>query len=118
MPLNLPVMSKLLKRDGLVSQRVSSKSCGREDGLMKIEDKWVYIEGIKNQTDTNRNILPRHKRFVLCSLMMECANFKEEKSAMEILLDELSANARGSFPTAQMLEVALILRIRRCTGQN
>ena len=40
--------------------------------------------------DENKNILPEYRRFVLRHLMSQCADFKEEKSAMEVLLDDLT----------------------------
>ena len=41
--------------------------------------------------DEEGNVLHVFKKFVLRNLMMNCADFKEEKSAMEVLLDRLSA---------------------------
>ena len=46
--------------------------------------------------DTEGNILPQYENFVLRSLMMKCADFKEEKSAMEVLLDGLSAKSSNN----------------------
>ena len=43
--LNLPVELKSLKRDGLVSQRVFSKSCEREDGLMNQDLGNILLKG-------------------------------------------------------------------------
>ena len=40
--------------------------------------------------DAEGNIKEEYHNFVLRTLMMNCADFKEEKSAMEVLLDELS----------------------------
>ena len=36
-----------------------------------------------------KELLPEDQRFALCSLISNCADFKEEKSAMEVFLQEL-----------------------------
>ena len=76
---------------------------GKSKGLLQVlwERGWIdelrlgeyTLKGTKNQLDKEGNILPEHRRFVLCSLMKECADFQEEKSAMEMLLDGLSAKS-------------------------
>ena len=40
--------------------------------------------------DKDGKIKDEPRNFVLRSLMMNCADFKEEKSAMEVLLQDLS----------------------------
>ena len=79
---------------------------GKPKGLLQVlwERGWINknrvseysLKGTKNQIDKEGNILPEHQRFVLRSLMMECADFKEEKSAMEVLLDGLSAKSSNN----------------------
>ena len=43
--------------------------------------------------DDNGDILPQYRRFFLCTLMANCADFKEEKSAMEVLLEDLTTKS-------------------------
>ena len=79
---------------------------GKPKGLLQVlwERGWVdenrvseySLKGTKNQIDEEGNILPEHRRSILRSLMMECADFKAEKSAMEVLLDGLSAKSSNN----------------------
>ena len=79
---------------------------GKPKGLLQVllERGWVdenriseySLKGTKTQVDKEGNIFPDHQRFVLHSLMIECADFKEEKSAMEVLLDGLSAKSSNN----------------------
>ena len=76
---------------------------GRPKGLLQVlwERGWVderkiseySLKGTKNQMDDNGDILPQYRRFVLRTLMAECADFKEEKSAMEVLLEDLTTKS-------------------------
>ena len=72
----------------------------RPKGLLQVlwERGWIDVtklseytlKGKANQMDGDQNILPEYRRFVLRHLMSQCADFKEEKSAMEVLLEDLS----------------------------
>jgi len=72
----------------------------RPKGLLQVlwERGWIdetklseyTLKGKANQMDGDQNILPEYRRFVLRHLMSQCADFKEEKSAMEVLLEDLS----------------------------
>ena len=57
---------------------------------MKINDYLLRV-GKASQMDEEGNILPQHWCFVLflCSLMANCTDFKEEKSAVEVLLHHI-----------------------------
>ncbi len=46
--------------------------------------------------DEEGNILPQNRCFFLCSLMANCTDFKEVKSAMELLLQDLSIKSRNN----------------------
>ena len=50
-----------------------------------------------------KGILPEHWRFALCSLISDCADFKEEKSAMEVLLEELSIKSIDNHQKIELL---------------
>ena len=43
--------------------------------------------------DAEGNMKEKYHNVVLHTLIMNCADFKEEKSAMEVLLDELSSKS-------------------------
>ena len=73
---------------------------GKPKGLLQVlwERGWVdekkigeySLKGQKHQMDENGKIKDEHRHLVLRTLMMNCADFKEEKSAMEVLLQDLS----------------------------
>ena len=77
---------------------------GKLKGLLQVlwERGWINegelskysLDGKQNQRDDNGNILREHRKYVLRTLMSECADFKEEKSAMEHLLSQLSLKSR------------------------
>ena len=73
---------------------------GRPRGLLQVlwERGWINqkriseytLKGRAHQMDDNGKVLPEHQHFILHTLMSKCANFKEEKSAMEVLLEDLT----------------------------
>ncbi len=79
---------------------VEGESINRPKGLVQVlwERGWVDVtkiheytlKGKASQMDEDQNILPGCWHFVLGHLMTQCAHFKEEKSAMEVLLEDLS----------------------------
>lgn len=48
------------------------------------------LKGKVNQTDKNSDILPECQHFVLCHLMSVCVDFKEEKLAIKVILQDLA----------------------------
>ena len=76
---------------------------GRPKGLLQVlwERGWIdekriseySLKGTKNQMDDNGNILPQYRHFVLRTLMFEFTDFKKEKSAMEVLLEDLTTKS-------------------------
>ena len=79
---------------------------GKPKGLLQVlyERGWIDVKNVSkyslkgkpNQMDENKQVLPEHRRFVLRSLMEDCADFKNEKSAMEVLLDDLNSKASNN----------------------
>ena len=75
--------------------------CGKPKGLLQVlwERGWIdeknvseySLKGKEYQKDSDSKILPEHRRFVLRSLMEDCADFRNEKSAMEVLIDDLNS---------------------------
>ena len=76
---------------------------GKPKGLLQVlwERGWVDVKrlseyslrGQKHQMDAEGKIKEEYSSFLLRTLMMNCADFKEEKSAMEVLLDDLSSKS-------------------------
>ena len=56
--------------------------------VTKIHEYTLKVKA--SQMDEDWNILHEYWCFVLCHLMSQCADFKEEKSAMGVLLEDLS----------------------------
>ena len=79
---------------------------GNPKGLLQVlwERGWIdetkigeySLKGKTSQMDDDGNILPQHQRFVLRSLMADCTDFKEEKSAMEVLLQNPSTKSHNN----------------------
>ena len=79
---------------------------GKPKGLLHVlwERRWINessfceysLKGTRNEKDKEGVVEPQHQRFVFHSLMMQCADFKEEKLAMEVLLDRLSAESSNN----------------------
>ena len=77
--------------------------CGKPKGLLQVlwERGWTdeknaseySLKGKAHQMDPDDKILPEHRRFVLRSLMEDCADFQNKKSAMEVLIDDLNSKA-------------------------
>ena len=71
---------------------------GKSNGLLQVlwEGRWIDENRLSEYTfkgkkvNEENGILPEHQRFALYSLTSDCADFKEEKSAMKVLLGELS----------------------------
>jgi len=78
---------------------------GKPKGLLQVlwERGWIdeqkvseySLKGKTWQLDENKQVLPEHRRFVLRSLMADCADFRNEKSAMEVLMDDLNLKTGG-----------------------
>ena len=70
-----------------------------EDTAVKVETderNYYSLKGKASQMNNEGKILPQHRCFVLCSLMADCTDFKEDKSAMEVLLHDLSTKSRNN----------------------
>ena len=85
---------------------------GKSKGLLQVlwERGWVdetrlgeySLKGMKHQVDNDGNIKEEHRHFVLRTLISNCADFKEEKSAMEVLLEDLT-NKSANNQTIELL---------------
>ena len=54
------------------------------------------LKGRKEHKDENGEVKQEFRRFLLRTLMGNCADFQEEKSAMEVLLEELSTKTKNN----------------------
>ena len=76
---------------------------GKPKGFLQVlwERGWIdknnvskyTLKGKAEQMNDKGKLLPVHRCFALRCLMADCADFKEEKSAMEVLLQELSSKS-------------------------
>ena len=48
------------------------------------------LNGLKHQKDENNNVKQEYKPYLLRKIMEDCVDFKEEKSEMEFLFEQLS----------------------------
>ena len=103
-------LDDLAKRNGIAltykNTMVEEGWLGKPKGLLQVlwERGWIdetkindySLRGKASQMDEEGNILPQHRRFVLRSLMADCTDFREEKSAMEVLLQDLSTKSHNN----------------------
>ena len=68
-----------------------------ERGWVNEEKLGEYsIKGMKYQMDRDRRIKREYSHFILCTFMGKCTDVREEKSAMEVLLDDLSSKSSNN----------------------
>ncbi len=80
--------------------------CGKAKGLLQVLWEGGMIDknnlseyslkGKKEHKDKNSNVKPEFRCFLLCTSMSNCTDFLGEKTAMEVLLDELSSKTKNN----------------------
>ena len=93
-------------------QEVIKGWVGRPKGMLQVLWERGFIneqelekysgDGKKIYRDDDGNVKPEFKRYILRTLMKECVDFREEESAMEVLLSTLSLKQQGQ-PNIQLL---------------
>ena len=83
---------------------------GKPKGLLQVlyERGWINENNVseytlKGKVNQKNEILPEHRRFSLRSLMSDCADLKEEKSAIEVLLLDLSKKSIDNHRKIELL---------------
>ena len=68
-----------------------------EQGWINVEEIDKYsVDDTDENKDENGHVKKEYQRYVLCTLMKNCRDFKEEKSTMEALLLNLTSNSDSS----------------------